>query len=500
MALFDHFHNVYDVAFKPRLLRTLLKGHVPDQNQPLRSPSELSIVLSAIKTHQALVRIRHGIHQSEIRQGEDNVTKYFNSLKRIWQDLDLFNTYEWKSAEDGLHHKKTMEDNWIFKFLVGLNVEFDEVRGRIIGRQPLPSIGEVFLEVRREESWRNVMLGKKGPGVAIEGSALVTVGGGHNKAAVFQRKSDERPWAETSPFTTEPVVYSRKKVPRRSKDELIIPAHGQPKALSNGSLNVSGKVVILIVYVDDIVLTGDDCNELEKLKGKLAKEFEIKDLGALKYFLGMEFARSKEGIFVNQRKYVLDLLDETEHFEAVYKILRYLKGTPGRGLLFKSRGHLQIETYTNADWAGSIVDRRSTSGYYSFVGGNLVTWRSKKQNVVTRSSAEAEFRAVAHGICEIMWIRRLLEELKMTGSSPMKLYCDNKATISVAHNPVLHDRTKHVEVDKHFIKEKIGNGLVCMTYIPTEEQVADVFTKGLHKRQFDFLVGKLAMEDIFKLA
>uniref|UniRef100_F6HBQ8 ABC-type xenobiotic transporter n=1 Tax=Vitis vinifera TaxID=29760 RepID=F6HBQ8_VITVI len=273
------------------------------------------------------------------------------------------------------------------------------------------------------------------------------------------------------------------------------------------------KVAILIVYVDDIVLTRDDCNELEKLKGKLAEEFEIKDLGALKYFLGMEFARSKEGIFVNQWKYVLDLLDETgmlgcklaetpielnvklqpkkaknvkdrdryqrlvgrliylshtcldiafsvsmvsqfmhapgpEHFEAVYRILRYLKGTPG---------------------------------------GNLVTWRSKKQNVVARSSAEVEFRAVTHGICEIMWIRRLLEELKMTGSSPMKLYCDNKAVISVAYNPVLHDRTKHVEVDKHFIKEKIDNGLVCMTYIPTEEQVADVFTKGLHKRQFDFL-------------
>jgi len=319
-----------------------------------------------------------------------------------------------------------------------------------------------------------------------------------------------------------------------------------------------GKIAILIVYVDDIVLTGDDCDELAKLKKKLAEEFEIKDLGALKYFLGMEFARSREGIFVNQKKYVIDLLNETgmlgckpaetpiepnvklqltevenvknrehyqrlvgrliylshtrpdisfsvsmvsqfmhapgpAHFEAVYRILKYLKGTPGKGLLFKPQGHLQIEAYTDADWAGSIVDRRSTSGYCSFVGGNLVTWRSKKQNVVARSSAEAEFRAVAHGICEIMWIRRLLEELKATKSSPMKLYCDNKAAISIAHNPVLHDRTKHVEVDKHFIKEKIDNGLVHMEHIPTGEQVADVFTKGLHTKPFDFLVGKLAM-------
>ena len=88
----------------------------------------------------------------EMRQGEDSVIEYFNSLKRVWQDLDLFNTYEWKSVEDSLHHKKTVEDNRIFKFLAGLNIEFDEVRGRVIGKQPLPSIGDVFLEVRREES------------------------------------------------------------------------------------------------------------------------------------------------------------------------------------------------------------------------------------------------------------------------------------------------------------------------------------------------------------
>jgi hypothetical protein len=363
-------------------------------------------------------------------------------------------------------------------------------------------------------------------------------------------------------------LYGLKQSPRAWFERFgsVVKRHGFTQSQADHTMffkhSREGKIAILIVYVDDIIMTGDDIGEISDLKRRLEAEFDIKDLGKLKYFLGMEFARSKEGIFLNQRKYILDLLTETgmtgckaaetpmdpnvklksaaedeiidreryqrlagrliylshtrpdiafavsvisqfmhapgpAHFEAVFRILRYLKGTPGKGLMFRNRGHIQVEAYTDADWAGNINDRKSTSGYCTFVGGNLVTWRSKKQNVVARSSAEAEFRSVAHGFCEVLWIKKFMQELKIAGPTPMKVYCDNKAAISIAHNPVLHDRTKHVEVDKHFIKEKIDSGEICMSYIPTKSQVADVLTKSLPKRQFDDMVCKLAMNDIF---
>ena len=100
-------------------------------------------------------------------------------------------------------------------------------------------------------------------------------------------------------------------------------------------------------------------------------------------------------------------------------------------------------------------------------GGTWVTWRSKKQAVVARSSAEAEFRAMALGICELLWLEIILKDLKVPIEKPMKLYCDNKSTINIAHNLVQHDRTKHVEVDRHFIKEKLDSGLICMPCVST---------------------------------
>lgn len=276
-------------------------------------------------------------------------------------------------------------------------------------------------------------------------------------------------------------LYGLKQSPRAwfERFTTFIKSQGYTQGQADHTLFIKSsgvKVAILIVYVDDIILTGDNLEEMSILKQKLATEFETKDLGQLRYFLGMELARSRKGIVVSQRKYVLDLLKETgmsgcrpadtpidtnmklgevkdgtpvdtgryqrlvgkliylshtrpdiafavsmvsqfmhtpyeEHLAAVYRILRYLKSSPGKGLFFKKCEERGVEAYTDADWAGSITDRKSKSGYCTFLRGNLVTWRSKKQNVVARSSAEAEFRAMAQGICEIMWLKRVLEDI-----------------------------------------------------------------------------------------
>ncbi|WMV41466.1 hypothetical protein MTR67_034851 [Solanum verrucosum] len=161
-----------------------------------------------------------------------------------------------------------------------------------------------------------------------------------------------------------------------------------------------------------------------------------------------------------------------KHWAALEQILCYLKGAPRLGIVYRNNGHTRIECFANADWAGSKIDRRSTTGYCVFVGGNLVSWRSKKQNVVSRSSAESEYRAMARSTCEIMWIHHLLSEVGLKYPTPSKLWCDNQAALHIASNPVYHERTKHIEVDCHFIGEKIQENLISTSYVKTGEQLA----------------------------
>ena len=325
--------------------------------------------------------------------------------------------------------------------------------------------------------------------------------------------------------------------------------------------NTQGRFTTLLVYVDDVILAGNSLQDIIETKQFLASHFKLKDMGQLRYFLGIEVARSKQGIVLCQRKYALEVLEDAgflgakpsrfpveqsltltrgdgaelkdasqyrrlvgrliyltitrpdlvyavhilsqfmdtprqPHLDAAYKVLRYVKQTPGQGIFLPSTGQLELTAYCDADWARCKDTRRSTTGYCIFFGNAPISWKTKKQGTVSRSSAEAEYRSMATTCCEITWLRSLLADLNVNHAHAVKLFCDNQAAIHIASNPVFHERTKHIEMDCHVVREKVQRGLVKTMHIRTQEQPADLFTKPLSSKQFSTLLSKLGVINI----
>ena len=316
---------------------------------------------------------------------------------------------------------------------------------------------------------------------------------------------------------------------------------------------------LVLIYVDDLVLASNSHDHCHQFKRYLHRCFKLKDLGPLKYFLGIEIARSPEGLFLCQRKYALDILIETGmmgakpspspmeqnhklshdagdpladlsqyrrlngrllyltitrldimyfvhilsqfmqdprqgHWDAALWILRYLKSSPGQGILLLARNSLDLHVYCDSDWVSYPMTRKSVTGYLVKLGAAPIFWKIKKQPTVSRSSAEAEYRAMANATNDIVWIRNPLQFLGVC-VSPARLYCDNQAALHIANNPVFDERTKHIEVDCHFVRECILSGVITPQYTPTHEQLADIFTKALGHRQYHYLLGNLGVSN-----
>ena len=173
-----------------------------------------------------------------------------------------------------------------------------------------------------------------------------------------------------------------------------------------------------------------------------------------------------------------------EHFVALKRIIRYIKGTPTLDLHLCKSSSTQLITYTDADWVGCPDIRRSTSGYCLFLGDNLISWSSKCQPTLSRSSAEGKYRGVANVVAESCWIRNLLLELHRSLHKATIVYCDNTSAIYLTGNPVNHQRTKHIEVDVHFVRERVAKGQVHVLHVSSRSQYADIFTKGLPRALF----------------
>jgi len=172
------------------------------------------------------------------------------------------------------------------------------------------------------------------------------------------------------------------------------------------------------------------------------------------------------------------------HLTALKRILRYIRGTLDLGLLLRPSIATDLVVYTDADWAGCPDTRKSTSGYAVFLGDNLISWSSKRQNTVSRSNAEAKYRAVANGVAEATWLRQLLLELHAPLRRATLVYCDNISAVYMTSNPVQHQRPKHIEIDLHIIRERVAIGDLRVLHVPTTSHYANIFTKGLPSSVF----------------
>jgi len=184
----------------------------------------------------------------------------------------------------------------------------------------------------------------------------------------------------------------------------------------------------------------------------------------------------------------------TAHLKMVRRILRYVKGTINNGLHFTSTTKLHLSAFSDADWAECLTTRRSTTGYCVFLGRNLISWCVKKQHTISRSSIEAEYRAMANIAAELTWLTYILRDLHLPLLSPPVLYCDNISALHMTINPVFHARSKHIELDYHFVREQVALGNLITNHIPASHQIADLFTKPISKATLLRFQSKLCLQ------
>ncbi|RVW65725.1 Retrovirus-related Pol polyprotein from transposon RE1 [Vitis vinifera] len=266
--------------------------------------------------------------------------------------------------------------------------------------------------------------------------------------------------------------------------------------------------LIVLVYVDDILVTGSSSTQISSLIAKLDSVFALRRFGStliLSWYRDVTHYRSVVGAlqyvtltrpdiaFAVNKACQFMQQPTTAHWLSVKRILRYLRGTMQDGLLFSPSSNLTIEGFTDADWGAHLDDRRSSSGYLVYLGGNLVSWSSTKQKVVSRSSAESEYRGLVFATVEIIWMQALLQELCVPIPAIPLLWYDNISAYHMAKNPVFHARTKHIEIDLHFIRDQVMRGKIQLHFVPTEEQPADLLTKHLTSSRFLSLKSQLCI-------
>ncbi|CAL9005605.1 unnamed protein product, partial [Prunus brigantina] len=347
-----------------------------------------------------------------------NHDKWRIAMDTEMKAIERNNTWELTDLPTGA---KKIGVKWVYKTKLKENGEVDKFKARLVAKGYVQQQGidytEVFAPVARMDTLNEEVYVEQPKGYELK----------KNPQKVYRLKK---------------ALYGLKQAPRAwfSRIEAHFISEGFEKCYSEHTLfiktNKGGKILIVSLYVDDLIFTGNDELMFVEFKNSMLREFDMTDLGRMRFFLGIEVLQRSDGIYICQRKYALEV-----------------------------------------DYAGDLEDRKSTSGYVFMLGSAAVAWSSRKQPIVTLSTTEAEFVAAAACASQAVWMKRILEKLSLEESKCTTIFCDNSSTIKLSKNPVLHGRSKHIDVRFHFLRDLTREGTIELVYCRTQDQLADVMTK-----------------------
>jgi len=457
---------------------------------------------------------------------------------------------------------------WVYKTKTGSDGEIERYKARLVAKGYTQKSGmdydETFCPVVRQESLRTLVATALQKGLKlhqIDVSTAFLNGTLQEEVYMQQPEGFVKKGEEHLVCKLRKSIYGLKQAPRCWN--MVLDAYLKDlkfvQSASDPCIYVSSEneTFYLGVYVDDIVLAGESETSIQRIKDALSRRFDIKDMGSLRYFLGMTISQSENEIWIGQPKYTSNLVKKfgmqdckpvstpidpstqleaassedlpvdqekyqsvigslmylsvstrpdisfavgnlarfsakptKAHWNALKRVVRYLKGTVEYGLKYVRNDHEECSGYSDADWAGDVNDRKSTSGYVFMLSGGAITWKSKKQTCVALSTAEAEYIALSASAQESIWLRQILTDLGNPPTQPTTLYEDNQSAIAMAKNPQFHGRAKHIDIKCHYIRDQVQTAQIQLTYCPTEEMIADIFTKGLSRDKFEKLRDK----------
>ncbi|CAL9004505.1 unnamed protein product [Prunus brigantina] len=440
---------------------------------------------------------------------------------------------------------------WVYKTKLNLDESIQKNKAKLVAKgyaqKPGIDYNETFAPVARLDTIRTLIaLAAKNNWKLYQLDVKSAFLNGVLEEEVYIEQPDEFlvKGKEDKVYKLHKALYGLKQAPRAWYGEIdsYLVQCGFKRSTSEATLYVKCKgnseLVIVSIYVDDIVYTGNSQDLLQEFKSDMMQKYEMTDLGLLYHFLGMGVIQSDNCIFLHQRKYASTPLqkfglqecksvsiplvpndklrkdddsgaaDEAQYRKLVGSLLyltatrpdiMYAACTLDFGLEYKKEEGTVLIGFCDSDWSGSEDDMRSTSGYAFTFGSGVFSWASVKQQCVALSTAKAEYISASEATAQATWLRFVLEDFGEMQAVATPLNCDNTSAIANTKNPIFNQKIKHINWRYHYIKEALQQGVIDLLHCPTKEQVADIFTQALTREQFSYLRELLGVKSVHNL-